>query len=107
MVDQAIAASAAKESAYPEFGVIRGDIISSLPSHDPAEVVAAYRSAIRGARIDGLRLIELAATTRLASLLPEDTQVKDDLRALYDTFTEGFDEPELKAARGLLEIDSA
>jgi hypothetical protein len=79
-----------------------GDVLLALPSPDlaPAEARFERSAAIAGAR--GARMIELEAVTRLATLRRgEDTRQR--LRRLYDEFTEGFDTPQLAAARVILE----
>ena len=50
-------------------------------------------------------MIELQALTRLVSVRRGDRQedTLQRLRQLYDWFTEGFDTPQLAAARGVLE----
>jgi hypothetical protein len=79
-----------------------GDVLLALPSPDLAAAEARFEqsAAIAGAR--GARMIELEALTRLATLRrAEDTRHR--LRRLYATFTEGFDTPQLTAARTLLD----
>ena len=108
LVDEAIAWVGHDEADSPEFRILRGDYISQLPGGDPAAAEEAYLAATRGARIIGARLTELRAATRLVNLLrsqgrsPDGT---DELRNLYSTFTEGFDEPDLIEARAVLGMD--
>jgi hypothetical protein len=52
------------------------------------------------------RMLELVATTRLVGLLRSQRRPDDEsesLRAVYDTFGEGYDEVQLVAARELLD----
>jgi predicted ATPase/class 3 adenylate cyclase len=105
LVDEAIAAVGGNEADSPEFRNLRGDIIMMLPDADLAEAERSYMGARRGARVIQARLTELSALTRLVGLLRAQGRTPDgadELRALYETFTEGFDEPELVAARTIL-----
>jgi len=105
LVDEAIAAVGGKEADSPEFRNLRGDIILMLPDGDPAEAEKSYMAARRGAHVIKARLTELSALTRIVGRLraqgrsPDGT---DELQALYETFSEGFDEHELVAARAIL-----
>ena len=102
LVDAAIAAIGYDESDSPEFRILRGDYLSQLPERDLVAVEDSYRAAMRGARNIGARLTELHAATNLVNLLRSQNRPDDgvsELRSLYETFTEGFAEPELVAAR--------
>jgi predicted ATPase len=46
---------------------------------------------------------ELRAATRLARLAPGRDDATARVRAVYDTFTEGFDTPDLIEARAVLD----
>lgn len=105
LVDEAIAAVGGNEADSPEFRILRGDVISMLPDGDVAEAEKSYVAARRGAQIIAARLTELSALTRIVGLLRGQGRTPDgaqELLALYETFTEGFDEPELVAARAIL-----
>jgi hypothetical protein len=105
LVDQAIAISGDVEPRFPEFRLLQGDLLAMLPDPDLARAEASYRSAIMGSNAMGVRLVELAARSHLVGLLRGQGRSTDDaeeLRALYATFTEGFDEPDLLEARELL-----
>jgi predicted ATPase/class 3 adenylate cyclase len=101
LVDEAIAIVQV-ENVYPEFRVLRGDILAMLPDADRTALEEAYRAAVRGARTIGARLVELGAIVRLVELLGREAVEFDELATLYAAFTEGFDEPELVAARRVL-----
>jgi tetratricopeptide (TPR) repeat protein len=106
LIDEAIALSPSDAMAQTEFALGRGDLISALPVPDWAEVEEAYRSALSSAGDLGIRLTQLQAATRLVALLRAQGRSPDGseaLAAIYDTFTEGFAEPELVAARALLD----
>jgi predicted ATPase len=105
LIDQAIALSGDVEIGFPEFRILRGDLLTLLPDPHLAEAEEAYRSAIRGSNAIGARLVELAARAHLVDLLRaqgRSPDQSDQLRDLYDTFTEGFGEPDLVAARRVL-----
>ena len=104
LIDEAIEFSGS-DGKFPEFLVQRGDYLSMSTESDPAAIELAYRSAADWARLAGMRLIELSATTRLVGRSRRqgaDGDLSGALAALYETFDEGFDEPELVAARELL-----
>ena len=102
LIDEAIAFSG-DDALYPEFRLQRGDYLSMSERPDTNAVEDCYRSAIRGSRQTGMRLIELSATTRLVRLLRDrgaDADESEGLAALYATFTEGFDEPDGGSGEG-------
>ena len=108
LIDEAIAFGGTDDMDQPDFHVLRGDILSYLPNPDLAAVEASYEAALRGTWATSARLTELSVRTRLVALRraqglsPDGT---DELRSLYAWFTEGFDEPELVAARSILGIE--
>jgi hypothetical protein len=108
LIDEAIAHTDGNEAIYPEFRVIRGDLVLMTQRRDAAAAEESYRAAIRGATEIGARLIELQATTRLVEL-HRATNVTPDgsdrLRELYESFTGGLDEADLTAARATLRLD--
>jgi hypothetical protein len=73
---------------------------------DRARAIELLRSGREQARSSRGRMIELGSVARLAALTADPADVAD-LRALYDTFTEGFDTPVLVAARAVLAQASA
>lgn len=104
LIDGAIAGVGGEEMVNPEFRVLRGDILSAA-SADPPQIEEAYRTAIRGARMSGLQMVELQARTRLVPLLRgigEDDEI-DQLRAVHESIRGGDDEPDVQAARELLD----
>ena len=108
LIDEAIAAVGYDEADSPDFRVLRGDILSSLPRPDLAAAEQSYEAAVRGTRIIRARLIEVSAWNRLIKLrraIGQTPDGADELRSLYESFTEGFGEPELVAARAILGID--
>ena len=68
--------------------------------------VACYKSAIKVAREQGARSLELRAAVSLARHVAsagDEQQARDVLVPVYDCFTEGLGTPELKEARALLD----
>ena len=85
---------------------LKGEV---LLMHDPtnaAKAEACFRAALEVARAQEAKWWELRATVNLARLL-RDTNRRDEARAMlaeiYDWFTEGFDLPDLKDAKALLD----
>ena len=106
LVNEAIELGAPEELVSPDFRVAKGDFIRLLPTPDLAAAEAAYEAAIRGAKAANLHLIELHALTRLVGLRREmgrSPDGSDELAALYATFTEGFGEDPMLAAREILD----
>jgi predicted ATPase len=71
-----------------------------------AEAEAALERALTVARCQQARMWELRASTSLARLWRDQgkrTEAHDLLAPIYGWFTEGFDTPDLKEAKALLE----
>ena len=70
------------------------------------EAEASFHEAIEVARHQSAKWYELRVSTSLARLL-RDTNRRDEARAMlaeiYNWFTEGFDLPDLKDAKALLD----
>jgi predicted ATPase len=84
----------------------RGKILAAASEADPTEVEACYRLASELARQQGAKSMELRAAISLAGLLLNQGQKQEARRLLaplYDWFTEGFDTPDLKDAKALLD----
>ena len=85
---------------------LRGDLLRRLPSPDWTEVEACFRTALAVAREQGTRGFELRAAVSLARLLSNQGRNAEALGLLapvYSWFTEGFDTPDLKEAKALLD----
>jgi DNA-binding response OmpR family regulator/class 3 adenylate cyclase/predicted ATPase len=96
--------------ADAELHRLRGDLLGRLPSPDWAEVEGCLRAALMVAREQGTRGFELRAAVSLAHLLSarrRRDEARDLLAPVYGWFIEGFDTPDLQAAKTLLEaLDS-
>ena len=77
-----------------------------LKEAHPEAAEELYRKALSIAREQEAKLWELRATVSLARLWRDQghrAEVRDLLAAVYGWFTEGFDTPDLKAAKALLD----
>jgi len=85
---------------------VTGEALGESTGRDREAVQAEYERALDIARSAGAKSLELRAATSLARLWAEEDRV-DDARALlepaYEWFTEGFDTPDLKDARSVLD----
>jgi predicted ATPase/class 3 adenylate cyclase len=98
LIDEAVAGAGAEALIYPEFGVMRGELLIAL---DDAESAALeLRNAFDNAARLGLRMPQLRAATVLARLRQADWL--EPLRSVYETFTEGFEDVDLAEARATL-----
>jgi predicted ATPase len=85
---------------------LRGELTGRLAHPDPAKAEDSFRTALAIAREQGTRGYELRAATSLARLWLKQgrrTEVRDLLAPVYAWFTEGFDTPDLKDAKALIE----
>jgi predicted ATPase len=89
---------------------LRGELLLARGLADETEAEACLQKALAVARRQSARLPELAAATTLARLWRQRDKraaARDLLGPIYGWFTEGFDYPELQAARALLDELSA
>jgi class 3 adenylate cyclase/tetratricopeptide (TPR) repeat protein len=82
-------------------------IIALASKSEPNEALAeqAFKTALDVARSQEAKLLELRAATSLASLWRDQgkrTEAGMLLTPIHDSFTEGFDTPDLRAAKALL-----
>jgi predicted ATPase len=83
---------------------LRGQLQKAAGDGAAAEI--SFRKAIQDAQRQGAKLWELRATTSLAQLWRDENrggEARDLLAPVYSWFTEGFDTPDLKHARALLD----
>ena len=115
-IDQALALVAKSESLIPatdqqapDLAIMRGDLHMAMAPPDVATAEASYQSAFDVAHERGLRMAELQAATRLATLhrgTPREHESLRQLRDVYNSFTEGHDTVQLVAARTVLDTPS-
>jgi hypothetical protein len=105
LIDEAIEMTGEGNVLYPEFALLKGDLVLALTDASRAELL--FQSVFDAAGDLGVRMPQLRAATRLTRLRraagkrPDGT---DLLRGVYETFTEGFDAPDLVDARAVLEV---
>jgi predicted ATPase len=83
---------------------LRGDLL--IVTGDRISAEANFRDAIALAQRQSAKLFELRSTTSLARLWRDQgkrTEARDLLVPVYERFTESFDTPDLKEAKGLLD----
>jgi predicted ATPase/class 3 adenylate cyclase len=115
-IDQALAFVAKSESLTsptdpqaPDLAIMRGDLHMAMAPPDVATAEASYQSAFNLAHEHGLRTAKLQAATRLATLhrgTPREQATLQQLRDVYNSFTEGHDTTQLIAARTVLDAPS-
>jgi predicted ATPase len=85
---------------------IEGDLLLASATSQEDEAEQSYRYAIETARQQQAKSWELRACRSLARLLCRQArivEVRDLLQPVYGWFTEGFDTPDLKDAKALLD----
>lgn len=85
---------------------LNGELLLSGAVADPAGAEACFRRALEVARAQDVRAWELRAAVSLARLWQRQGRAHDAHRVVAGVatcFTEGFDTPDLGAARKLLE----
>jgi predicted ATPase len=88
-----------------ELELAHGDILLAAPDPDHRAAARHFERAAEHSAGRGARMLELQSLTRLATQpvdTPTDSTVRSRLRAVYDTFSEGFDTPQLRAAAAVL-----
>ena len=90
----------------PELHLVKGRLLLDRSAGSRDTATAAYRHAIEIARAQEARLLELRAATSLARLWGETGRrdaAREMLTPIYRWFTEGFDKPDLRDAKALLD----
>jgi predicted ATPase len=91
---------------WAEFLRLRGDLQRSGSGRDRAAAEQSYREAIAVARGQQAKALELRAAIGLVPLRRDQgrhAEARDLLAPVYGWFTEGFDTPDLKDAKALLD----
>jgi predicted ATPase len=103
LTDQALEMVTESDFLYPEFAVLKGDLLVALDAAGTAGPV--FERALGAARNLGLRTPQLQTATRLARLRTANggDPEPDVLRTIYETFTEGFETADLAEARAVLD----
>jgi class 3 adenylate cyclase/predicted ATPase len=90
----------------PEMVRLRGEALLGQSRGNAGEAEKAFQQAVAAAAAQPCPALELRARTSLARLLGNDgrgAQAYDLLAPFYGEFTEGFDKPDLQAAKTLLD----
>jgi len=102
----AAAAQTGNAAALADLRRLRGIILQSLGAANDNGAESAFSQAIAEACGQGSRFYELRATTSLARLWRDQgrgAEARDLLAPIYGWFTDGFDTPDLKEAKALLD----
>jgi class 3 adenylate cyclase/predicted ATPase len=108
VVNDAIARTQQTECRYydAELNRIKGELLLQQATADEREAEACFQNALKVARGQSAKSLELRAVMSLCRLWQKQGK-KEDARGLlaeiYDWFTEGFDTADLKTAKALLE----
>jgi class 3 adenylate cyclase/tetratricopeptide (TPR) repeat protein len=100
--------SAADRTAFygPEVHRLEGELRAKIVPSDPGGAEACFRNALDQAGARGERSLELRAATSLADLWRSQgrhAEAREVLAPIYGWFNEGFDLPDLKQAKVLLD----
>jgi predicted ATPase len=90
----------------PDIFRMRGESLLAQSPTNAAAAEASFREAAALAAAQSCRPLELRAATSLARLLGDSgrrTEARDLLAKAYETFTEGFGQPDLQAAKTALD----
>jgi hypothetical protein len=107
LIEPAIQMTKAGDILYPELALLKGDLLLASAEVDGAE--SSFRSALVAAQELEARMPQLRAATRLTRISAGSGSAEDvveELRSVYEDFTEGFETPDLLEARRILhELD--
>jgi len=106
VIEEAEAALQAGDPLAPDVGIVHGDLLLVVAAADVSAAEGVFERVEQLARSRGAKMALLKVLTRLVSLrrgTPGEAESVRALRDVYDSFTEGFDTPQLVAARAALE----
>lgn len=103
LIDEALEVGGADGVLAPLFHIVRGDLLRLGPA-DSAGATESYRRAHGLSVVHGERMPQLRAAARLVrwAAPAERAHWVEELRAVHETFTEGFETPDLVEAAELL-----
>lgn len=90
---------AGPDNTFDRIGLLLGQAGLSIASGDSAAAEASLEDALGKARSIGAPMPELIAALGLSRLDEDSQERRAAVRAVYDTFTEGFETPALRDAR--------
>src|SRR5262249_50460261 len=85
---------------------LKGELLLALSAEQHAEAETCFHQALAVARHQEAKSLELRAATSLSRLWQRQgkrAEAQQLLAPIYGWFTEGFDTPDLREARALLE----
>ncbi|WP_159718583.1 ATP-binding protein [Geminicoccus flavidas] len=108
LVSEAIDQAGRMEAHWIEADLhrLRGELLLALPQPERSEAEACFLRALAIAREQGARLWGLRAATSLARLWRDQgrgDEAREPLARAYGGFTEGFEMPDLREAKALLD----
>jgi predicted ATPase/class 3 adenylate cyclase len=86
--------------------MIKGDLLLAVSPENAPQAAGLFRAVLAGANQLGARLPALQAATRLCKLemlAGDASQSGSELAEIYQSFTEGFETADLRAAKAVLE----
>jgi predicted ATPase len=104
LIDEAIEIAGSGPTLLPEFYLLKGDLLLALPEPNGTSAEPWFQRAFDIAQGLDARMSQLRATVRLCRLSDQGNVEERSrvLRAVYETFTEGFATADLVEARDLL-----
>ncbi len=105
LTDEALTFFKAEDPLNTDTALLRADLLIALGGEHLDEAIRTYEDVLQAASAYGARMTELKAATRLARLrrgTPGEAEAAKTLEAVYSSFTEGLDTPDLVAAREVL-----
>ena len=108
VLDEAFTLVATTEARWweAELSRLKGVLLLRLPSPDVGQAEACFQQALDVARRQQAKALELRAALSLSQLWQGQGQhaaARQLLAEIYCWFTEGFDTPDLQAAKALLD----
>jgi len=108
VVDEALCTAQRTDCRYYEAELhrIKGEILLTQPVADEQQAEACFQNALRTARDQSAKSLELRAAMSLSRLWQRQgkkEEARQLLAEIYDWFTEGFDTADLKQAKALLQ----
>ena len=102
----ALADETEQHSWQAELKQIKGELLLAASSNNHAEAQSCFSQALDIARRQQVKSWELRAAVSLGRLWQQDgkcDEARELLAPVYGWFIDGFDTPDLKEAKGLLE----
>jgi DNA-binding SARP family transcriptional activator/tetratricopeptide (TPR) repeat protein len=90
--------------AAPYLHTIQGDILLEDSNREQAR--SSYERALQAARQSGARVLALRSAVRIARMGGDGEPIRKTLRELCAALTEGFESPDVREARGVLDGNS-